>query len=58
MKKFNDTGTCIPEKHYMVDICQKVDEIIEKIDCEQYFVINRPRQYGKSFRKKGRLFHH
>jgi hypothetical protein len=48
MKKFNDTGTCIPEKHYMVDTCKKLDKIMGKIDEEEYFVINRPRQYGKT----------
>ena len=27
MKKFNVTGTCIPEKHYMVDISDKLSQI-------------------------------
>jgi predicted AAA+ superfamily ATPase len=47
-KKFNITGTCIPEKHYMVDINGKLQGIIKLIDDEEYFVINRPRQYGKT----------
>jgi hypothetical protein len=47
-KKFNITGTCIPEKHYMVDINGKLQKIIKLIDDEEYFVINRPRQYGKT----------
>ncbi len=47
-KKFNVTGTCIPEKHYMIDIKNKLNKIVEFIDNEEYFVINRPRQYGKT----------
>ena len=49
MKKiFNVTGTCIPNKHYMVDTLNKIDEIMKLIDNEEYFIINRPRQYGKT----------
>lgn len=49
MKKwFNDTGVCIPEKHYMVDISHKTEQIFEMIQRGNYFVINRPRQYGKT----------
>ncbi|CBZ03996.1 AAA family ATPase [Clostridium botulinum] len=47
-KRFNVTGTCIPEKHYMVDISKKLDSILKLIDNEEYFIINRPRQYGKT----------
>lgn len=47
-KKFNVTGTCIPRKHYMVDTSNKIDKIIELIKNEEYFIINRPRQYGKT----------
>ena len=47
-KKFNTTGICIPEKHYMVDISKKIDEILNMIEEESYFTINRPRQYGKT----------
>ena len=48
MKEFNVTGVCIPRKHYIVDISDKVDKIIELIEKEQYFTINRARQYGKT----------
>ena len=48
MKKFNVTGTCIPEKHYMVDISDKLSQIIGMIENEEYFTINRARQYGKT----------
>ena len=48
MKRFNYTGTCIPEKHYMVDTSDKIKKIIKYIDYGDYFTINRPRQYGKT----------
>ena len=48
-KRFCVTGTCIPEKNYMVDINGRIDEIIrEYIENGQYFTINRARQYGKT----------
>lgn len=48
-KKFNITGLCIPQKHYMVDLNPKLDQIIAQyIDNEEYFTINRARQYGKT----------
>lgn len=48
-KKFHVTGTCIPEKNYMVDISNRLDTIIrEYIDEGKYFTINRARQYGKT----------
>ena len=48
-KRYNVTGICIPEKHYMVDISQKVEQIIEEyIEPGYYFAINRSRQYGKT----------
>lgn len=46
-KKFNVTGTCIPDKHYMVNISQ-IKNIMKLIEDEEYFIINRPRQYGKT----------
>lgn len=48
MKKFNITGTCVPEKHYMVDTSNKLRAIKEMVDEEAYFTINRGRQYGKT----------
>ena len=48
-KKFNVTGVCIPEKHYMVDISGKIDIIVRDYIREgKYFIINRARQYGKT----------
>jgi len=47
-KTFNITGTCIPERHFMADISEKLDTILEMISRGDYFTINRPRQYGKT----------
>jgi len=47
-RKFNVTGLCVPHKHYMVDISNKIKQIKELIDDSNYFTINRGRQYGKT----------
>ncbi len=47
-KRFNDTGLCIPERHYMADTSAKLAAILEMVEDGAYFVINRPRQYGKT----------
>lgn len=49
MKRFNLTGVCIPNKHYMVDLSEKEDVIIrDYIEQGAYFTINRARQFGKT----------
>ncbi|MBQ6482525.1 MAG: AAA-like domain-containing protein, partial [Anaerolineaceae bacterium] len=48
MKEFNTTAVCIPSKHYMVDITERVKEIKKMVDAGKYFTINRARQYGKT----------
>jgi len=48
MKKFNTTAVCIPSKHYMVDLSERVREIKRLVDDGKYFTINRARQYGKT----------
>ena len=47
-KRFNSTGVCVSRKHYMVDISNKLAKIEKLIENEFYFIINRPRQYGKT----------
>lgn len=47
-KRFNDTGLCVPNRHYMVENRQYLKKIKELIDLGEYFAINRPRQYGKT----------
>ena len=48
MKEFNTTAVCIPEKHYMVDLSERIQEIKKLVDAGKYFTINRARQYGKT----------
>lgn len=47
-KRFNVTGTCYPDLHYMMDNSAKLEKVMELIDYGDYFTINRPRQYGKT----------
>ncbi|TAF66663.1 MAG: AAA family ATPase [Cytophagales bacterium] len=47
-KRFNDTGLCIPTKHFMVDISHKMEKIMALIENGDYFTMNRPRQFGKT----------
>ena len=48
MRTFNITGTCIPNKHYMVDITDRLDEIEKQVATGKYLTINRGRQFGKT----------
>jgi hypothetical protein len=48
MKKFNTSGDCDPNIHYMVNIDGNLQIIKRLVDDGNYFVINRPRQYGKT----------
>jgi hypothetical protein len=48
VKEFNVTGLCFPEDHYMADVSEKVDATYKMIETGKYFIINRPRQYGKT----------
>jgi len=48
MKRFNVTGLCVPEEHYMADITGKIKQIKKLVDSRCYFTINRARQYGKT----------
>ena len=48
MKRFNTTGICVPELHYMVDLTERVKEIKAMVDQGDYFCVNRGRQYGKT----------
>ncbi|MEY4937017.1 MAG: hypothetical protein RIS64_3376 [Bacteroidota bacterium] len=47
-KKFNVTGNCFPDKHYMADVSQKMAATLKLVHEGEYFIINRPRQYGKT----------
>ena len=47
-KRFNITGSCNPERHYMVDTEKRFRAVENLIDMGEYFTINRARQYGKT----------
>ena len=47
-REFNDTGLCIPDRHYMADTSEKIESILRLIEKGKYFTINRPRQFGKT----------
>ena len=48
MRKFNTTGTCYPQIHYMVDITERLNDIANRVADGEYITINRGRQYGKT----------
>lgn len=47
-KRFNVTGSCDPNRHYMVSTEKRFKAVEELIDAGDYFTINRARQYGKT----------
>ena len=47
-KRFNITGKCIPNEHYMADVSEKLARVYAMVEYGDYFIINRPRQYGKT----------
>ncbi len=47
-KEFNVTGICNPQRHYMVDTTNKLNEIKKLVEKGHYFTINGPRQFGKT----------
>ena len=47
-KKFNVTGVCLPGRHYMVNLGNRLAKIKALVDDGMYFTINKARQYGKT----------
>ena len=47
-KRFNITGICLRQYHYMVDTSAKMQKTMSMVEAGEYFIINRPRQYGKT----------
>ena len=47
-KEFNITGLCRPTKHYMANVSKKLEQSFKMVESGEYFIINRPRQYGKT----------
>jgi len=48
MREFNITGKIIPANHYFVDLTPQLEKLMALADKGAYFVINRPRQFGKT----------
>ena len=40
MKRFNITGSCNPERHYMVDTAERFAAVEKMIDMGDYFTIS------------------
>lgn len=58
MKKFNANGICYPDKHYMMNLCERLRKISILVDEGNYITINHAKQYGKttmSYALKGYL---
>lgn len=47
-KRFNTTGLCLPQKHYMADISEQLLKIAAYVREGSYFSIQCARQYGKT----------
>jgi len=47
-REFNITGSIIPEEHYYVDLKSALKKLMGLVEKKKYFVINRPRQFGKT----------
>lgn len=47
-KKFNISGTCLSDRHYMVDLNSSLKKIGSMVENGDYFEVNRAHQYGKT----------
>ncbi len=48
MKRFNTTGPCFPDEHYMLPALDRLPGIRELVAGGNYFVVHAPRQTGKT----------
>ena len=48
MKRFNTTGPCFPDEHYMVPALDRLPGVRELVAGGGYFVVHAPRQTGKT----------
>lgn len=48
MRRFNTTGPCNPERHYMVPPLERLPRAKTLVDHGDYFVLHAPRQTGKT----------
>jgi ABC-type cobalamin/Fe3+-siderophores transport system ATPase subunit len=47
-KRFNTTGPCVPEEHYMLPALPRLPGVDDLIEGKSYFIIHAPRQSGKT----------
>ncbi|MCD8336618.1 MAG: ATP-binding protein, partial [Lachnospiraceae bacterium] len=47
-KRFNVSGVCDPNRHYMVNLDTRLQKIHDMVELGDYFTINRARQFGKT----------
>ena len=48
MKRFNTTGPCFPDEHYMMPALDRLPGVRELVAGGDYFVVHAPRQTGKT----------
>ena len=48
MKRFNTTGPCFPDEHYMMPALDRLPGVRELVSGGNYFVVHAPRQTGKT----------
>ena len=48
MKRFNTTGPCFPDEHYMMPALDRLPGVRELVARGDYFVVHAPRQTGKT----------
>ena len=48
MKRFNTTGPCFPDEHYMMPALDRLPGVRELVSGGDYFVVHAPRQTGKT----------
>ena len=48
MRKFNTTGPCFPDEHYMLPALDRLPGVRELVAGGDYFVVHAPRQTGKT----------
>jgi predicted AAA+ superfamily ATPase len=47
-KRFNTTGPCVQEEHYMLPVLPRLPGVDDMIEGKYYFTLHGPRQSGKT----------
>ncbi len=53
VKRFNTTGPCFPDEHYMLPALDRLPGIRELVAGGSYFVVHAPSQTGKTIHVLG-----